>query len=452
MLKKIKPLLSKDRDRAILYSFSASFAARVVGLISTLIITPLLINYFSSEEFGLWSILTIIAGFIGFVDLGLGYGLMNLLSEAKHKSGKDYEKKAIGTTFLFLSITSLILLGLMLGANYFIDWKSFFSISTDKLSAEMSFSMYVVIILFFINIPITIIHKIQFAWLDNHVYHFWEVFQKILLIVLIYFCVYYKAPLYYFAVAFYTPFIVSNLINIGFYIRKKEILIDLIKTPIKKCIDKKIFKIIFNTGLMFLFMSLTYNLGRSSDNFIIGKFSSLETVTTYEIIKKPLDIILVFIMMLSSILWPAFGDAIHAKDFKWIKRVFKKSLVGITLFSILFIGLLLPFGNFILELWLGKQYNLPMVLFLVAGLWYFLLSINNVLSSFLSANNILKYQLYMFIAYIIVGIPLKIIGIKYFDLKGLILINCLSFAVTILIPSFILSKQKIKNYRTSEEL
>lgn len=446
LFNKIKKLFSEKRNKAVLYSFSTSLIARMMGLLSTVIITPLLINYFTDDGFALWSILILIVGFSGFADLGMGHSLMNSLSKAKHENNYNYESKLIVTTFFFLIIVAISFLMLSLGVNYLFDWGQFFSISSKVLSLEMNLSMYLVIILFFVNVPLSIIHKIQYAWLDNHIYHFWEIIQKFLVIVFIYLCVKGELTLPYFVLSFYGPFILINIINFYVYSRKRVVLKSIYKTSLFiNLIDKEIFKMILKSGMLFFIMALLFNLGRSSDNFIIGKFSSLRLVKDYEIIKKPFDLILVFIMMLSSGLWPAFGDALHAKDYSWIKKVFINSLYTVSLFSLIGVVVLMFFGNEILSVWLRGDYNYSWILLALIAGWYFLLSLNNVLSSFLGANNILKKQIYMFLGYIVIGIPLKLYGVYYFDLEGLIMFNIIAFVVTILIPSFIICWRRVES-------
>ncbi|QXP60662.1 lipopolysaccharide biosynthesis protein [Olleya sp. HaHaR_3_96] len=447
MIKKLKILLNQNRNKAVLYSFTTSFIARVLGLLSTIIITPLLLRHFTTEGFALWSMLIIVVNFSGFADLGMGHSLMNLLSEAKHKKTKEIEKKLIVTTVIFLLISSFILAFFSLLFNYLFNWETFFDISSQSLSHQMKNSVYLVIILFFINVPFSIIHKIQYAWLDNHVYHIWEIVQKLSIIILVYIGVKKAFSLEYFVIAFYAPFIIINIFNIFFYAKYKPTIRDCItRKYFISSIDLKIFNVILKTGVLFFLMSLLFNLGRSFDNFIIGRFSSLELVTDYEIVKKPFDLILVFIMMLSSGLWPAFGDAIHAKDYQWIKKVLKKSLITVMIFSSLGVCFLILFGNNILKIWLKEDYSFSFEMFLLMAISYFLFSINNVLSSFLGANSIIKKQIYMFFVYLIISVPLKIYGVMHYELKGLLLLNIISFFCIVLVPSLIISFNKIKSF------
>lgn len=444
MIGKIQKLLSNKRNKAVAYSFSSSFIARLAGLLSTIVITPLLVNYFSKETFALWSILILVVGFSGFADLGMGHSLMNHLSKAKYNNKKDQEKKLIATTAFFLFISSIFLGLVLFFLSQLVDWNSFFKMDNVSLSNQMTKASYLVIFIFFVNVPFSLVHKIQYAWLDNHIYHLWEIVQKVLTIVFLLMCVYLKLSLSYFVIAFYSPFLIVNALNLLLYSKKRKIISQLFfNGEFLNSLDYKIFRIVFNSGALFFLVALFFNLGRSVDSFIIGRYSSLEFVTNFEIIKKPFDLILVFIMMLSSGLWPAFGDAIHSKDYKWIESAVKKSLTVVSIVSFLGLCFLVIFGNDLLRLWLGGDYSFVLNLFIVVACWYFLLSINNVISSFLGAHNIIKKQILMFLSFMIIGIPLKIFGVQSYNILGLVVATIIVFLITILIPSLIITRNII---------
>ncbi len=444
MKKKLQSILSKKRNKAILFSFSASFLARIVGLVSTLVITPLILNYLTKESFGLWSILIKFVGFVAFADFGLGNGLMNMLSKYKFDTANTRTPKAIISTFLFLLSTSIILMVLTGVGIYFSDLRELFDISSKGLELQMEQSLWLIAIIYLSNIPLSIIQKVQFAWLDNHIYHFWELIQKLLVIFLLYLFVWLQLSLPYLVLGFYLPFLIANLLNIVFYLRKSKANIEQYRRNIFAFVDRKILKEILKTGLLFFLMTLAYALGRTADNIIIGKFASLETVTEYEVLTKPFDLVLVFIMMLTSVLWPAFGDAINSKDFKWLKRAFFNSFLGISILSLI-ISLVIAFlGTPIIKVWLNVDYGFSLELFLIVAVWYILLSSNNVLATFLNAKSILKFQVAIFTMYFVIGTPIKVLALINSGLKGFILVNIFAYLLTIMIPSFVVCLKKIK--------
>lgn len=420
----------ESRNLYILKSFSASFLARIIGLITTVVITPLLLKYLGEEQFGIWSIIIGFSAYLSFADFGLSNGLLNFL--LKHKNNSGITKKAISTTFIFLNLTSVFLIILFGILSYYFNWNSFFDTEISSLNAMFT----LVVFIYLANIPLLIIQKIEFAYLHNHVYHFWEVFQKLIIVIGIFVLVKFNFELIWFVIMYYLPVNISNLLNILFYSKTNKALnVSFILFREMK-FDKPIFKSIFKIGILFLMMNLTYVLGRSLDKLILGHWGSLEMVTYYEIMLKPFELVLVFIMMLTSTLWSAFGDAIYNNDHKWIGNIIKKSVLIIIGCFFVLILFMYFFGNQILELWLGNLYSFSSNYYLLLGVWTLLLALTNVLGALFNAGNILKFQIITFLAYAIVSVVLKITGLTKYGLMGFIIMNIFAFTFTILVPWF----------------
>lgn len=389
-----------------------------------------MLKYLGEEQFGIWSIIIGFSAYLSFADFGLSNGLLNYLIQNKNNVLRS--KKAISTTFIFLNVTSILLIMIIGIISYFFNWNTFFNTSVSGLNTMFS----LVVFIYLANIPLLIIQKIEFAYLHNHIYHFWEVFQKLLIIIGVYILVKVEMGLIWFVVMYYLPVNISNILNILYYPKKnRELNVPLILTKELK-FDKSLFRSIFNIGFLFLLLNLTYVFGRGLDKFILGHWGSLEMVTQYEIMLKPFELALVFIMMLTSTLWSAFGDAIHKRDNNWIKRVIKKSYILIIII-LSFLTIIMYFhGNVILELWLGEYYVYSSNYYLLLGIWTLLLAITNVLAAFFNAANILKFQIVMFFLYAVVSLISKTIGLVEYGLMGFLIMNIFSFIITILIPSF----------------
>ena len=68
-----------ERGAYIAKSFTASFAARIFGLIFSILITPMMLDYLGNENYGLWTVLISFSGFLAFSDFGLSAGLLNFI-------------------------------------------------------------------------------------------------------------------------------------------------------------------------------------------------------------------------------------------------------------------------------------------------------------------------------------------------------------------------------------
>lgn len=430
-------VLNGPRNKFILKAFSASFIARIMGFLSTLIITPLVFSYLNSETFGVWSILIGFTAYLGFADLGLGNGLLNYLIKERAEGNYQRIKIGISSTFMFLTATSLVLFLTFGLIGYLTNWKVLLGSNLDNLNLIIP----IVSSIFLLNIPLAIIQKIEFAWMHNQVFHIWESIQKLIVIILIFLVIHYELPWYYLPVAYFLPANLTNFFNILYYKKLNEEIKLFAWIKDASNFNYKSLKTIIDNGLIFFFMSLAYLFGRSIDKLLLGIFGNLEIVGAFEIISKPFEISLVFIMMLTSTLWPAFGDAIHKKDYIWIKKALMLSISLLVILYTLFIIIMTSLGNDILQIWLNQRFDFSDTIFTTFGFYSFLLAIFNVFAALFNASNILKFQLWIFICFAIISIPLKLLGLTYEGLQGFVLGNLIAFCLAIILPTLIKFRQ-----------
>lgn len=429
---------NNKRSKFVIKSFSISFFARLMGLVFTVLITPMLINYLGKEDYGLWSILISFSSFLAFSDFGLGAGLLNFI--LLNKNDKVKTQLGVFSTFYFLLTTSLLLIILLISLSYLINWNDFFNTDYNKTNNLIRS----VIFLFLFNIPFSIIQKIQFGFLENYIFHVWEVVQKIFLIVFIFISVYFELDLINICIGYYLIFILINILNLIYYeVTNKHLkFIELFNK--RPQINKDVFSKIFKFGYLFFFMNITFVIGMSTNKIIIAYWGSIDMVTDYDILLKPFEFIMVFVMMFTSSLWPAFGDAIISKDLDWIQKVMNKSILIIIFSVILITTIMVLFGNDILNLWLGNIYIYDYKYFILFGVWTFVLSISNLYSALLNASNYLKFQIITFLSYGIISFFFKVYGLTNFGLFGFILFNTIAYLIAILLPNFFIYK-RIKN-------
>src|SRR6516225_8522455 len=73
---------SMERYRRAALTAVASGAAKGMAVLTALITVPLTVGYLGMERYGLWMTISSVIAMLAFADLGLGNGLMNVLSEA----------------------------------------------------------------------------------------------------------------------------------------------------------------------------------------------------------------------------------------------------------------------------------------------------------------------------------------------------------------------------------
>ena len=95
---------SKERYRRVALSTVVSAGAKGVVVLTTLVSVPLTVGYLGPERYGLWMTISATIAMLGFGDLGIGLGLLNVVSEADGKDDRGAAARYVSSSFFMLRI------------------------------------------------------------------------------------------------------------------------------------------------------------------------------------------------------------------------------------------------------------------------------------------------------------------------------------------------------------
>lgn len=96
-------MITNSRNKMLFLNILFSGFLKIVGLLTSLVIVPITINYLNNEVYGIWMTITSILYWITTFDIGLGNGMRNYLAEALATNDTKLGKKYISTTMLLLA-------------------------------------------------------------------------------------------------------------------------------------------------------------------------------------------------------------------------------------------------------------------------------------------------------------------------------------------------------------
>ena len=88
---------SAERYRRIAWSTALSTVARVVGLATGFISVPLVGGYLGKDQYGIWLQMSSFLAALGPLDLGIGLGLLTVVSDAYGRNDREAARRAIST-------------------------------------------------------------------------------------------------------------------------------------------------------------------------------------------------------------------------------------------------------------------------------------------------------------------------------------------------------------------
>lgn len=385
-------------------SFGLIFKILSMGL--SYISIPLFLKFLGKQDYGLWMTIFSIVSWIYTFDLGIGNGLRNKLSESFAK--KDYinAKEYITTGYVILSTIAIFILFLgIIGIKISNITKflniDFYTESYIKLVFMSIFSLTIInFIILLYKVFYFSIHNSFIGELNNFIF-------QISFIFLLYLFNYFNKV---------------NLISIAIIYPGINLMIGIFATinffkkypnlkPNLKFFKKEKIKEINGLGIIFFIIQISMLIILTTDNMLITKYIGANEVTTYSIVSKLFQILLILEGLISAPMWTLFIDAYVKKDKKWIKKAFRNLnlLFLLLILGVIIIIYILPY---VVKMWIGQELIYPRYLILFWGLFILNRVYGDIYMIFINATGKIKLQMYLYILGAIINIPLTIYFIK----------------------------------------
>lgn len=328
-----------------------SYVTIILTTLIQLVYTPFLIRFLGQNEYGLYSLVTSIIGYLTVLDLGFGNAI--IVYTAKFRAQKKYEeeKKLHGMFFIIFCIIAFFagILGLILYFN--VD--NLFS--KTMTSPEIAKAKVMMLILTF-NLVLTFIFSIYSSILNAYEKF---VYQKIVSLASTVLRPLIMTPLLFMGFKSITMVLVVTITNLlmlfsnYFYCRKK------LNIKIKFYgFDKILFKTILGYSIWLFLTGIVDKINWSVDQFILGIVSGTVAISIYSIASNLNTLFVNLSTAINGVMLPKMTKMIANKcSNEELTEEFIK--VGRIQFIVIFLaasGLVL-FGKEFIIWWAGKEYE-----------------------------------------------------------------------------------------------
>lgn len=338
---------SKNRKIGAILSYVSIIATTIIQLLYT----PLLIRNLGQSEYGLYSLINSIIGYLTILDLGFGNAIV--VYTAKYRAQKKYEeeKKLHGMFFIIFCIIGAIA-GLVGLALYFNVNNLFGDTMTD---GELHKAKILMLILTF-NLVISFSFSIYSSILNAYEKF---VYQKLMSILNTILRPLIMIPLLFLGFKSITMVVVITVLNVIILISNYLYCKNKLNIKIKyRGFDKKLFITILSYSIWLFLNAIVDKVNWSVDQFILGIVSGTTAVSIYSIATNFNQIFINLSTAISGVLLPKMTKMIAGKkSTEEITNEFIK--VGRLQFIVIFLatsGLIL-FGKEFIIWWAGKEYE-----------------------------------------------------------------------------------------------
>lgn len=396
---------SNERKRGAILSYLSIILSTVVQLVYT----PLLIRMLGQSEYGLYSLVSSVIGYLTVLDLGFGNAIV--VFTAKYRANKEYEKekRLHGMFLVIFCIIGLIagLLGLLL---YFNVPLLFGKTMTDIELHKAKIMMLILSFNLAVTFPFSIYSSIITAYEKFTFQKVMSILNTILKPVLM-------IPLLFLGYKSITMTVVITVVNIivllsnYFYCKKKlGINIKFMR------FDKKLFKTIFSYSFFIFLGVIVDKVNWSVDQFVLGAVSGTIAVSLYSVASQVNNLFVNLSGAMSGVLLPKMSKMIakNASNEEMTKEFIKVGRLQYLIVFLMASGFTL-FGKEFIMAWAGKNFVTSYYIAIILILPLCVPLIQNLGISIMQAKNMHKFRSVLLaliaVANIFISIPLaKVYG------------------------------------------
>jgi len=406
---------SRERHRRVVLTAVASASAQGISIITGLISVPLTIGYLGKERYGLWMTMSSAVAILGFADLGMGNGLVSVISTADGKDDRDAAGRYVSSAFFLMSGVAAILAFLFAIAYPLIPWPQAFNVTSALAVSEVGPAVSMLTGCFLLTIPLGIVYKVRSGYQEGFTNSAWLAVGNLIGLGGVLLAIYLKAalPLLILAMAG-GPVVAMLLSSAAMFGFKRPWL-----RPRFRNVTKIALKKVLHLGSLFLVLQVTLAIVYSSDNIIVAHVVGSGAVAEYAVTAKMFSLTPILIGMVIRPLWPAYGESLSRGDVEWVRNTFLRSL-KLGLFVALSIStVLVLFGAQIINLWVGPAVAPSFYLLLGLGIWTVIMTAGDAMAIFLNGLSIIRFQAACAVVMTCVAVILKVVLARWIGLPGI---------------------------------
>ncbi|WP_291757740.1 oligosaccharide flippase family protein [Lysinibacillus sp. UBA5990] len=392
-------------------------------MISSLLFTPFMISLLGQKEFGLYSLMIVLVGYLSILDLGLGNAIVRYIARNRAIADKALEASLNGFFLkLFMGIGCLtLLIGFFLFSQVHIIFGQ--SLSGDQL-AKAKVMGYIMTISVAVQFPLGVFTSIL---------HAYEKFIFIKLTTLLQVIVQPLTMLFFLlqGTDAVTLIYIIAIYNILFLVLDAIYCIRVLSIRFTFTLKNiKLIKEIFIYSLFIFITVIVDKIYWQTDQVLLGILKGTEDVAIYAVAMQIVLIFMSLALAISGLFLPRISMLVTKEDgLLEINQLFIK--VGAIQFLVVgyILGGFFLFGKEFLLLWLGKDFMAIYAIVLIIMVPFSIDLIQNLGINVLKAKNLFKFRTILLMIVAVVNIIVSIPAIYFYGKMGTAIITACSLLI-----------------------
>lgn len=314
------------------------------------ILTPYIIHHIGVERFGIWTIVSVLTGYLGLFDLGISTSFVKYIAE--YYTHRDYEKinHVVNTGFLFYLIFSFVVIAL---AMIFIQpILSLFNIP-PFLYSEAIFVFFLGLVLFGISNSFNVFGAIQNGLQRMDISNMVAIAVSIPGVAGTVIALEYGYGLPGLMINNAVIILVTSVINIMVAYR---IFPDFKLSPLSLS-NRETFRLLFTFGYRVQVAAIAGAIHFQMDKFLLAFFLNVSRVTYYTVASQTASSIREIPLLLLRAILPAASEMDAGKNREALHILYFRSMKYIVLVGVCMLTVTFLLADPFLALWLGTGYE-----------------------------------------------------------------------------------------------
>lgn len=437
-MKSIRDTLSSMSSRSAQATkhIAISLVARGIGILCSLLVVPMTINYVNPTQYGIWLTISSIVGWVAIFDLGLASGFRNKFVQAKAHDNIKLAREYLSTTYFSLTVTSAILFICLIAVNHFLDWPELLKVDPalgSELRQVFAILGFFLCLNMVVNTFATILTADQKPGYASVVNCLGQVFSLISVFIL-------------------TRVSKGSLLNLSLYFAGVPCIVMLLASilafrftryreyaPRIRMIRIRLIKDILGKGIQFFVIYICIILIFQMINLVLSRETGPVSVTQYNIANKYFNILYMVMVIIINPFWSAFTDAYTKKDTGWMTETLSK-LEKVWLLSVLAAILMLSVSQVFYRVWIKDSVSVPFTLSAAMAVFVLTKSLADIYMYAINGIGAIRLQLILYIVFAVISWPCLVWSCRILGVYGVLLFPSFVYVAQAVVGKIQLSK------------
>lgn len=372
------------------------------GMLISLLLVPLTIDYLSKSTYGTWLTISSIVTMMTLMDIGVGNGLRNKFSEAVAEKNYTLAQGYVSTAYFVFGLIQGTIIVIFCLINNYIPWQKILNSHIDISALTTAISIIVVTVS--MKMLLDILLYVALALQESKIVNLLAFISNLLILVGVYLLTLYtKQNLILLSIiSGVGPLAVMIFVTLIMYNGRFRLY-----RPTFKTVNLSHARDIMSLGYKFFIIQIAVIVIFYSDNLIITRLFGPTEVAVYNIAYKYFNIANILFSIVLTPYWSAFTEARVKNDVDWMVSTFTHLKKIWMIFTFIIIVMILM-SDIAYHLWIGDRVIVPFLLSINMGIFSIIFCWSSIAVSIINGSGKVQMQLIYSSVGALFNIPLAI--------------------------------------------